>query len=52
MAVGTIYTELDIDLTKFVAKQKTLVNQIQKVGKESELALQQPGYPGAAEIRG
>lgn len=41
MAAGTIYTELDIDLSKFQAKQKTIVNQISKLGKDSEVALTQ-----------
>lgn len=40
MAIATLYTELDLDLSKFQAKQKKLLEDIKKVGADSETALQ------------
>jgi hypothetical protein len=40
MAIATLYTELDLDMTKFQAKQKKLLDDIKKVGADSETALQ------------
>ncbi len=40
MAIATLYTELDLDLSKFQAKQKKLLEDIKKVGTASETALQ------------
>jgi len=40
MAIATLYTELDLDTSKFVAKQKKLLDDIKKVGADSETALQ------------
>lgn len=40
MAVSSIFVELDIDLSKFKARQQTILNDIKKVGADSELALQ------------
>jgi hypothetical protein len=41
MAVGTIFTEIDLDMSKFVAKQKKLLDDIKRVGVEAEKGLQQ-----------
>ena len=41
MAVGVIYTEIDLDMSKFVAKQKKLLDDIKRVGVEAEKGLQQ-----------
>jgi hypothetical protein len=41
MAVGVIYTEIDLDMSKFVAKQRKLLDDIKKVGVEAEKGLQQ-----------
>ena len=40
MAIATLYTELDLDLTKFQAKQKKLLADIEKVATDSDTALQ------------
>jgi hypothetical protein len=40
MAIATLYTELDLDMTKFQAKQKKLLDDIKKVGTDSDTALQ------------
>lgn len=41
MAVGVIFTEIDLDMSKFVAKQKKLLSDIEKVGVTAEKGLQQ-----------
>jgi len=40
MAIATLFTELDLDMSKFQAKQKKLLDDIKKVGADSETALQ------------
>ena len=40
MAIGVIFTELDLDTSKFVAKQKKLQDDVKKVGTDIDLSLQ------------